>query len=79
MALTDILAYGGKQGINEMSRGNIGTLSDALSLRKAVQEEKLVVPVVGDVKSGVQYGVNGNQLTGTYVGGGGGNIFVLVD
>jgi len=36
----------------------------------------LVLPVVGDVRSGVQYGSNGTEYTGTLVvtGGGGGSI-----
>lgn len=78
MALTDIMSGG--SGEQEMARGDIGSVTDMLSPRRMIQEERLVVPAIADVKSGIQYGVNGDQLTGTYVGGGGGSsIFVLSD
>lgn len=78
MALNDIVFS--SRGVQEENRGNIGSVTDITTRKRSVQEEKLVVPVVTDVKSGIQYGVNGDQLTGTYVGGGGGsNIFVLSD
>lgn len=36
-------------------------------------------PAEADVKTGVQYGAGGTEFTGEYVGGGGGNIFILPD
>ena len=78
MALNDIMS--GSNGTQEMARGNIGSVTDMTQGLRMVQEETLVSPAAADVKSGVQYGVNGNQLTGSYVGeGGGGNIFVIAD
>lgn len=77
MALNDIVS---SRGLQEENRGNIGSVTDITSRNRSLQEERLVVPVVTDVKIGIQYGVNGDQLTGTFVGGGGGsNIFVLSD
>lgn len=77
MALNDIIS---SHGIQEENRGDIGSVTDIVSRFRSVQEEKLVVPVVTDVKSGIQYGINGDQLTGTYIGGGGGgSIFVISD
>lgn len=79
MALTDIVFS--TSGVQEENRGNIGSVLDITSQKRSIQEEKLIVPVVADVKNGVAYGVNGDELVGTYVGGGGGgtNIFVLSD
>lgn len=78
MALNDIMS--GDNGTQEMARGDIGSVTDMTACCRMVQEESLVVPVATDVKSGIQYGVNGDELTGSYVGeGGGGNIFVIAD
>jgi hypothetical protein len=38
----------------------------------AYQHSEPVLPAVSDVKTGVQYGAGGDELTGTYSGGGGG-------
>ncbi len=73
MALTDIVFDDNNSAA--AARGNIGTLADILSRAGFSHRLSLVVPAIGDVKSGVQYGQQGNSLTGTYVGGGGGNTY----
>lgn len=79
MALNDITITG-IAGVQEMARGDIGSVTDILASKRMVQEESLVVPATTSVENGVQYGVNGNELTGSFVGeGGGGNIFVIAD
>lgn len=66
MALTDVVS---PTGISNMARGNVGTVTDVVVPRGS---DKIFIdtPVVGDVKSGVQYGQQGTELTGTYTGSG---------
>jgi len=69
MALTDITFA---EGFSELAnRGNIGVLVDIDFTPKLASYLFLVVPVVGDVKSGVVYGQQGTEKTGTYVASGG--------
>ncbi len=79
MALTDIVSEGGES--SSASRGNIGTIADALARDGMSHYIFLSVPVIADVKSGVVYGKQGTELTGTYVavGGGGSDIHMDVD
>lgn len=58
----------------EMARGDIGTVSD-IQARSATHWLTLVVPAVGDVLLGVNYGNQGTSLTGTLVTGGGGPTY----
>lgn len=71
MALTDVVS--GVQ-TDLMARGDIGTVVDVDSERR-VDKLFIDVPIVGEVQSGVDYGQQGTELTGTYVGGGGGNTY----
>ena len=68
MALTDVVS--GVQ-TDLLTRGNSGTVVDVDSERR-VDKLFIDVPVVGEVQSGVQYGQQGTELTGSYVGGGSG-------
>lgn len=63
----------------EMNRGSIGVLVDVASCGLNETKHFLTVPVVENVKLGVQYGQQGNELTGNYVGAGGTQVFVLSD
>jgi hypothetical protein len=69
MALTDIVSEGGES--SAAARGDIGTLTDILSRDGMSGYCFLTVPAIADVKSGVEYGQQGTELTGTYIGGGG--------
>ena len=69
MALTDIVSEGGES--SAAARGDIGTLVDILARDGMSGYKYVAVPVIADVKSGVVYGKQGTELTGTYVGGGG--------
>lgn len=69
MALTDIVSEGGES--SAAARGDIGVIVDALARDGMSHYSFLSVPVVADVKSGIVYGKQGSELTGTYVGGGG--------
>lgn len=71
MALTDIVS---NTGTDLMDRGDIGTLED-VDAPDFVDNLFIDVPLVGEVQSGVQYGQQGDELTGTFVGGGGGTAF----
>ena len=68
MPLTDIVSEGGMSSV--AARGNIGVIVDALARDGMSHYKFLSVPVIADVKSGVVYGKQGTELTGTYVGGG---------
>lgn len=37
----------------------------------------MTLPAEADVETGVQYGTSGTEFTGTFVGGGGGNVFIV--
>lgn len=69
MALTDIVFDDNNSAA--AARGDIGSAVDSLSPQMS-HRLLLAVPVIADVKIGVQYGQQGTELTGTYVGGGGG-------
>lgn len=72
MALYDIVSPPGYSPSGAaMARGNGGTIEDAVGAR-TIGVLTLSVPAAADVKSGVQYGHQGTELTGSYVGGGGG-------
>lgn len=68
--LTDIQSDG--YNCAEFSRGNIGSVTDSIAQGYNELRMFLVVPATTDVKSGIQYGQQGTEKTGTYVGGGGG-------
>ena len=68
MALTDVVFMSGNSA--SAARGDIGTLTDILPGLLS-HRLLLVVPLVGQVQSGVAYGQQGTELTGTFVGGGG--------
>ena len=72
MALTDIVFDDNNS--SAAARGDIGTLDDILARDGMSSRLLLAVPVVADVKSGVQYGQQGTELTGTYVASGGGGV-----
>jgi len=55
----------------EMARGNGGVVNDIQTLDKAIHEFFLVIPTVGQVTLGVNYGQQGTELVGTASGGGG--------
>ena len=64
MALTDIVSPDRLCGL--MARGNIGTLTGMSVESTAVYMSiTRTVPDTSDVRGGVQYGVNGTELTGT--------------
>lgn len=65
MAYTDQIVNQG-EAIWQMSRWNIWSFTDAISLRH-IQELFLTVPVIADVKSGIQYWQQWVEKTGTYV------------
>jgi len=77
MALNDIVFSQGEQigFVQNINRGNIGVLSDIIS----VNDNAAVLllqhipgwPVEADVKLGVDYGPTGVEYTGTYAPGGG--------
>lgn len=72
MAFYDIVSPPGHSPSGAyLSRGNGGTVVDAVG-KRTVARHFLAVPAAADVKSGVQYGQQGTELTGSYVGGGGG-------
>lgn len=73
MAFTDIVFSENFSSFAD--RGDIGTLVDITHSQKQENNVFLEVPVVGDVKSGVVYGHQGTELTGTYVAGGGSNTY----
>lgn len=70
MAYTDQIVNQG-EAVGQMSRGSGGSFTDAIALRH-IQEMFLTVPAIADVKNGVQYGQQGTEKQGTYVGGAGG-------
>lgn len=72
VALTDVLFMSANAA--EADRGDVGTLEDILPDEMS-NSVFLTVPTVAQVQSGVEYGQQGNELTGTYVGGGGGNTY----
>lgn len=68
MALTDIVS---NTGTDLMSRGNTGTVVD-VDARAFVDKLFIDLPAAAEVQSGVQFGQQGDEFTGSYVGGGGG-------
>ena len=64
MALTDITFDSNNSVV--AARGNVGVLVDILSNRM-MGARVLSVPAVGSVAAGIQYGQDGNALTGTSV------------
>lgn len=72
MALTDIVTSEGNSSV--AARGNGGTVSDALSRQAISLSRFLTSPAVGDVKTGVAYGRQGTELTGTYAAVGGSGV-----
>lgn len=67
MALTDVVFDSGNSAA--AARGNVGTLTDCLP-EKISHRLNLVVPLASQVQSGVTFGQQGTELTGSYVGGG---------
>lgn len=69
MALTDIQSY--DTGIFEVSRGDVGTVSEIVSALKNAFEipegagAGAIFPAVGDVDQGVTFGPTGADYTGT--------------
>lgn len=74
MALTDIVSEGGMS--SAAARGDIGTLVDILARDGMSNSLFLTVPLEAQVQIGVEYGQQGTELTGSYVGGGG--VFPVV-
>lgn len=73
MALEDVVSTAGYASVAGFAnRGNIGTLEDQLG-KPDVSYLYIDVPIAAEVQSGVQYGQQGTELTGSYVGGGGGS------
>lgn len=73
MALTDVIFGAGNSA--SAARGNGGTVIDSLSERMS-NALFIAVPAAADVKAGVLFGHQGDELTGSYVGaGGGGNTY----
>jgi hypothetical protein len=66
MALTDVVS---PTGVSFADRGDIGTVEDVVTSNGS-DKMFLDVPTVGQVQSGVQYGQQGTELTGTYTGSG---------
>lgn len=56
-------------GMMEMARGNTGTVLDACA-PSTCHELRLTIPASTDVKTGVQFGQQGTELVGSYVGSG---------
>ncbi len=67
MALTD--ALGGANASNA-ARGNVGTLVDTLGQSRNSGYSYVLLPASAQVQSGVQFGLQGTQYTGSYTGGG---------
>lgn len=71
MALTDIVDNVGiYQNAENAARGNVGTLVDIIG-KPNVERIFQTQPTIAQVQSGVQYGQQGTELTGTFSGGGG--------
>ena len=70
MALTNIVFSSGSSSV--AARGDTGTLSNITASRMC-SRRFLVVPLAAQVESGVTYGQQGTELTGSFVGGGGGS------
>lgn len=68
MALTDVLFMSANAA--EADRGDVGTLEDILPDEMS-NSVFLTLPTVAQVQSGVAYGQQGDELTGTASGGGG--------
>lgn len=70
MALTDVLFMSANAG--KADRGNVGSLSDAI-LASMTNRLFMTVPTAAQVEAGVTFGQQGTELTGSFVGGGGGS------
>jgi hypothetical protein len=68
MALTDVVS---NTGTDLMARGDSGTVTD-VDARSFVDKLFIDLPAAAEVQSGVQFGQQGDEFTGSYVGGGGG-------
>lgn len=67
MALTDVVS---PTGISNMARGNTGTVVD-VDVPRGSDKLFIGMPDTTEVQSGVQYGQQGTELTGSYTGAGG--------
>lgn len=71
MALTDVVGEAGNAAnASRANRGNGGTLTDALGRLRNSNYSYIRVPAAAEVQSGVQFGLQGTQYTGSYTGGG---------
>ena len=72
MALTDVLFASANAA--EADRGDVGTLEDILPDDMSGRLF-LTVPTAAPVQSGVSFGQQGSELTGTYTGSGGSSTY----
>lgn len=67
MALTAITFR--RKAVSKMSRGNVGTLVAVCFPRRQAVRLYVALPATSDVKSGVVYGHQGTEFTGSFAGG----------
>jgi hypothetical protein len=69
MALTDVVFSSDNSA--SANRGDVGTVTDSSS-EKISNSLFITVPTAAQVESGVTFGHQGTELTGSFIGGGGG-------